>query len=73
MPLVFFASFYLAKAGNISIQGSDIRLDIFLYNFFNIYFSFIILFLKVLFYRLSSDIDFVQNGYILTKLWPFEV
>ena len=58
MPLIFFVNFYLAEGGDLSVQGSDVRVDIFKYNFF-LYFLNIIIFLKILLYRLSFDIFFV--------------
>ena len=53
MPLILFVSFYLAEGGDLSIWGSDIRDDIFPYNFVDInFFLIIIIKLKVLLYKL---------------------
>ena len=53
MSLIFFASSYLGEGGNLSIRGSDVRVDIFPYNFLILqYFPIFFIQLKILFYRL---------------------
>ena len=58
MLLIFCNSFYLAKGGDLSIRGSDVKVDIFTYYFFFEIFSNNLIYLKILFYRLSFDIIF---------------
>ena len=59
MLLIFFVSFYLAEGGDLSVRGSDVRVDIFTYYFVYLeYFPILLIYLESLFYRLSFDIIF---------------
>ena len=59
MLLIFFVSFYLAEGGDLSVRGSDVRVDIFTYYFLYLkYFPIILIYLEILFYRLTFDLIF---------------
>ena len=59
MPLIFFVSFYLAEGGNLSVWGSDVKVDIFAYNFIYLqYFLIVLIVFKSFFYGISFGVFF---------------